>query len=486
MVFLVEDGGKVFLNIAGPMGDEDCLFINVQTPRMRPREALPVMVYIHAGTNIVGSGSGFDASTLCQHEVVFVSFNYRLGVLGNAAFDAAYSESGTVGNYGLQDQRMALDWVQKNIANFGGDPTRVTICGESAGAMAVAAHAGLERSQKLFAQGIMMSGNDDSMPLPKALALGNQFADHVRCKDDDEKKVLECLRSKSAELLINEQLSIFNQSMRALQVPIEDGFELPVGTPLRKLYADGNVPPKPLLAGTCLNDSSIFFALTPREIIRGVATNDLKHSIDRFLEDVGSDDKEKIASLYKPDLFGGVRLALYALGTDGYFECPTRRVLRSFASEQPVYHYIYGARPSSPARALLIPRWVNWLFGVDIIFSLLPPFRWLGAFHTANEYLFWGAADPSSGLKPDERDLGFEMVRLWAKFVHGEKPWTPYGEKEHYKFFDRNSTFEGTQWRSRECDFLGRYQFTWNPLERPAVDKEKKSDLPEDEIAVVV
>jgi para-nitrobenzyl esterase len=121
--------------------DEDCLYLNVWTPATSSSQSLPVMVWIHGGSNLNGAGSQpeFNGSHLASKGVVVVTINYRLDVFGFLAHPELTKESGTnsSGNYGLLDQIAALKWVQKNIRAFGGDPNRVTLFGESAGAFDV-------------------------------------------------------------------------------------------------------------------------------------------------------------------------------------------------------------------------------------------------------------------------------------------------------------------------------------------------------------
>ena len=116
--------------------NEDCLYINVWTPALPPAPLRPVMVWIHGGANIAGSGNE-NGERLMRHGVVLVAFNYRLAVFGFFAHQALAVEmpDHSAGNYGLMDQIAALKWVQQNIKQFGGDATNVTIFGESAGAI---------------------------------------------------------------------------------------------------------------------------------------------------------------------------------------------------------------------------------------------------------------------------------------------------------------------------------------------------------------
>jgi para-nitrobenzyl esterase len=120
-------------------GQEDCLYLNVIVPMWPAAKPLPVMLWLHGGANLGGSGSGdlYNSGTLADHGVVLVTINYRLGVFGFLAHPALTTESPhhASGNYGLMDQILALKWVRDNIAGFGGDPTNITVFGQSAGSI---------------------------------------------------------------------------------------------------------------------------------------------------------------------------------------------------------------------------------------------------------------------------------------------------------------------------------------------------------------
>ncbi len=148
--------------VPGIPPSEDCLFLNVWAPRPpagRVQPPLPVMVFIHGGGFVFGSGAepAYDGTALARHKVVLVTLNYRLGVFGFLAHPALTREAGTSGNYGLLDQVAALRWVQDNIRAFGGDPSRVTLFGESAGGTAVAMLLTSPRAAGLFGQAILQS-----------------------------------------------------------------------------------------------------------------------------------------------------------------------------------------------------------------------------------------------------------------------------------------------------------------------------------------
>ena len=118
---------------------EDCLYLNVWTPAKSPKEKLPVLVWIYGGGFSMGNSAGNDGSELARKGVVLVSMNYRVGQMGFFAHPELSAENpeGVSGNYGILDQIAALEWIQDNIAAFGGDPEKVTIFGESAGGISV-------------------------------------------------------------------------------------------------------------------------------------------------------------------------------------------------------------------------------------------------------------------------------------------------------------------------------------------------------------
>lgn len=161
----------------GPQQSEDCLFLNVWAPpSATPADTLPVMVFIHGGAFVTGAGSSplYDGAYLAAvGNVVVVTLNYRLGPLGFLYLGKSYGQ-GTTGNYGLLDQQQALTWVQTNISAFGGDPKKVTVFGESAGAMSVGLHLfSIPTSKTLFRAAIMESN-----------PMGVVYRDTTRAKKD--------------------------------------------------------------------------------------------------------------------------------------------------------------------------------------------------------------------------------------------------------------------------------------------------------------
>nr|XP_053639153.1 juvenile hormone esterase-like isoform X2 [Cherax quadricarinatus] len=183
-------------------GSEDCLYLNVFTPSEpgSGRRDLPVMVSIHGGAFFCGSASESGPNALLNHDMVLVVIQYRLGVLGFLSTE----DDAIPGNFGLLDQVLALQWVQRNIHHFGGDPQKVTIFGESAGAASVSYHLLSPKSRGLYSQAIMQSGSalnpwaHGKSRRDLALHVGRT----VGCgKLEDSHDLLGCLQQANAEKL---------------------------------------------------------------------------------------------------------------------------------------------------------------------------------------------------------------------------------------------------------------------------------------------
>jgi para-nitrobenzyl esterase len=166
-----------------PVQSEDCLYLNIWVRPAPAGEKMPVMVWIHGGGFMVGSGSRavYDGAALARKGVVLVTFNYRLGPLGNLVYPGLEAESGRdpAGNYGIRDQIAALQWVKNNIDGFGGYRDNVTIFGESSGAMSTALLCSSPETRGLFSQAACQSGGllapPREIPYQEALRDGLEF-----------------------------------------------------------------------------------------------------------------------------------------------------------------------------------------------------------------------------------------------------------------------------------------------------------------------
>ena len=141
---------------------EDCLYLNIYRPTgvvHKGSTPLPVMVWIHGGALVVGESDDYDPTKLiATNNVIVVTLNYRLGYLGYLAESGLDTEGHTAANYGLMDQQFALDWVNRNIAGFGGDPNKITVFGESAGGLSTLSNLVSPTAHGLFEQAIVESG----------------------------------------------------------------------------------------------------------------------------------------------------------------------------------------------------------------------------------------------------------------------------------------------------------------------------------------
>nr|WP_314466524.1 carboxylesterase family protein [uncultured Novosphingobium sp.] len=155
---------------------EDCLYLDVATPSLKPKAPLPVMVWIHGGGNRAGSGAGTVASPIVRRGVVLVSLQYRLSAFGFLSHAALGTHSG---NYGLMDQQAALRWVRANIARFGGDPANVTIFGESAGAQDVGLQMLSPGAKGFFSKAIAESGTPGFGLPPRSLAQNEALGETI-------------------------------------------------------------------------------------------------------------------------------------------------------------------------------------------------------------------------------------------------------------------------------------------------------------------
>jgi para-nitrobenzyl esterase len=237
---------------------EDCLYLNVWTPVWPPQDRAPVMVWIHGGSNVIGSGAegAYDGAALARKGVVVVTVNYRLGVFGFFAHPELTRESPhhASGNYGLLDQIAALQWVQRNIERLGGDPRRVTVFGESAGAVDTGMLLCSPLAAGLFQRVIMESGPVLSIaPRPSPLADGERFGVDL-ARSLGPAGDLRALRDAGPEAVM--ELSRKLAAREAGPEFVLDGWCLHA-TPL-EVFARGNQVPVDLMIGNNGREMSAF------------------------------------------------------------------------------------------------------------------------------------------------------------------------------------------------------------------------------------
>ena len=334
---------------------EDCLYLDIRTPDLHPHHLLPVMVWIHGGSNRAGSARGTTDSGITQRGVLLVSIQYRLGVFGFLSHPALTRESRgrAAGNFGLMDQIAALRWVRRNIAAFGGDPRNVTIFGHSAGAQDVGLLLLSPLARGLYSKAIEQSGSPGFGLPPRSLAenedIGLQLAHSFGAGDDAAG--LAMLRGREARQILAAAEALRSPSLRDasylwLQVTV-DGQVLPLSP--RELLAAGHTNPVALIIGN-----------NTRELT--VPGGD--EQIDAFLADSFGEHEAAARSVYGYRPGGPVPASDASYGSfserlsgDIMFRCPAVRTAQlQAAAGHPVWQYQFGridsARPLGHAGEL--------------------------------------------------------------------------------------------------------------------------------------
>lgn len=269
-------------------GSEDCLFLNVYTPNVKPETPLPVLVHIHGGAYLFGSGNvDLYGPDFFVSEIVVVTLNYRLATLGFLSL----GNCEVPGNAALKDQVAALKWVQKNIHVFGGDPAQVTIKGDTAGASSVGYHMVSPVSKGLFKRAIAASGstfNDYNIGFePKRRAF--VLAQTLGFETDNVTALLEYLQSVDVEKLINIPASYASvlASQEITDIPFKmQPFTAPV---VEKECPQGNFLTEDVLTSLesgNVNKVDVMFGYSNREslLLLPVYVQSLLGQYDRFRE----------------------------------------------------------------------------------------------------------------------------------------------------------------------------------------------------------
>lgn len=287
---------------------EDCLTLNIWSAEPNAAAKRPVMVWIYGGAFVQGGSAYpfYDGTDLAKRGVIVVTINYRLGYLGFFAHPALARENPTepTGNFGLMDQIAALKWVKANIAEFGGDPSNVTIFGESAGGISVNDLVASPEARGLFAKAISESGLG-LLPTPtlaSAQSAAGDFATRMGASGDDM-EVLAKLRGLSTDQILADQAS----NARTL-TPVVDGKVLPED--VSTAYAKGDIAKVPYLAGSNSNEATLMRAIGTRSdgMIKGLG--DRASEVRALYEQNGKLSDEQFAQQLFTD-------GLFAAGAQG-------------------------------------------------------------------------------------------------------------------------------------------------------------------------
>jgi para-nitrobenzyl esterase len=310
---------------------EDCLFLNVFTPRHKDEDGSrqPVMVWIHGGALITGESDDYIPTKLVEDGVTVVTINYRLGALGFLAHPALADANGQSGDYGLMDQQAALRWVQRNIARFGGDPRNVTIFGESAGGLSVLSQIASPQARGLFERAIVESGsyNLTQASLSDAETAGEAFAASAGCAS----QTAACLRSLPVPaILANENTAGYTPNINTEVLPHT----------LKTAFATGSFNRVPVINGTNRDEWRLFVALSELEGHPVTASN--YQSMISATLGVPAPVAAIIAAEYPLSAFPSPSVALGAVGTDAIFACPALTIDQSVSQFVPTFAYEFN------------------------------------------------------------------------------------------------------------------------------------------------
>jgi len=412
-------GGGIFGG--GGEQSEDCLYLNVWTPPGGAGRRLPVMVFIHGGSFLSGSGSIYDGAGLATRDVVVVTINYRLGPFGFFAHPLLTAESphASSGNYGLLDQRAALEWVRRNIACFGGDSGAVTVFGESAGGASIVDHLVSPDSEGLFARAIVQSAPyvDDGIviystrPLSVAERLGQGLSRRLGCADADDE--LAALRAVSADRLLDvgdPGDDLFPTGIT--YQPVVDGWVLP-DEPVDLLTA-GRFGHVPLIIGSTREEAAIAtVAAGPGELDPVEAERHLRRIYgEHFDAIVGlstgaaeeADTEEGGADGGRGTNDDGLPDAAIESVTLTLFTAPARYAAdRMAAAGAPTYRYLFTAAPLGERLGAFHGSELPYVFGSGLLDLDLGGDRSVELSAAMMDYwtAFATTGDPNTGDLPD-------------------------------------------------------------------------------------
>lgn len=384
---------------------EDCLFINIWTPATATKKSkLPVMVWIHGGGFVGGSGggNGFTGASFAKQDVILVSFNYRLGRLGFFAFPALSKENQDEykGNYGYMDQIAALEWIKKNIAEFGGDSKNVTIFGESAGGVSVHSLLTIPAAKGLFKKAIIESGGGrdgvlTGRPIDKenadinypvsAETIGLNFAKRYHIEGDNDEALKKLRALSAAEIVDGGEETAGQGGPTTYPGPILDG-RLVTET-AESAYKAGRQPNVPIIIGS--NSAEV-----PAGFVNANSKEELLSLFGTY--------KNEANTAYDSD--GSIEFAkmLTLVNTDKVWAEPARFTARAFTSKSiPAYLYLFSYVPIS------MKDWMRY-----------------GASHTTEiNFVFDNLVD-SNGITFTEKDKEVSKIMnaYWVNFAKTGNP----------------------------------------------------------------
>lgn len=403
----------------GVFGTEDCLKINVYAPAIR-NKPLPVMVFIHGGGFAIGSGgkSLYGPSFLIKHDVILVTFNYRLGVLGFLCLGIKEAP----GNAAIKDQIAALRWVKKNIGAFGGDPDNITIFGQSAGATSASLLLASKTTEGLFHKVIIQSGSSISSWAinRQPLWVASLIAKDLNYDIKEPQKIYEIFSEIPFQKLImakpKKPLGMYFDTQMLNYPCVEQeipGEEAVITDFPFNVFQDNPKKHVPVIYGTTSKEG---YFLLPDDTKESLAARDAKYIFASDLKFSSEIEAANVSKVIKEYYFGEKNISLEVsniisdLNTELYFEIPAILEAELLISKQRanVYNYLF-----------------NYIGGRNLLSTVVGAFGYKnggGAIHSDELlYLFDGYMWPFSINKQDQKIINL-MTKLWTNFAKNGDP----------------------------------------------------------------
>jgi para-nitrobenzyl esterase len=436
-------------------GDENCLKLNVWVVDPLPATPAPVIVWLHTGAFVATSANfpGSNGKRLAETTgAIVVAPNYRLGPFGFLVHSALVAEAGSSGNYGLLDQRAALEWVRDHIAQFGGDPHNVTLAGTSAGGQSVGMHLVSPHSAALFHRASVQSAYPTTRwaTMAEAAAAGDAFAAALGCTNADSAQAVACMRSKSRDQILT-ALPVGVQQVaeppgQVFWEPVVDGIVIP--NQPRTLFETGSFHRVPTIIG--FNRDEGWGAFIMRSFSSGVSLAQYEAWVTNEFGPYASGVLSQYAADEDPatDIPSPVE-ALAQVTGDAQFVCEARRLARAIErTRTPVYMYSYEhvINTLSPGHVIHGVE-SNILFGNHYSPPVFPSHQLTAADLTLHEAMrgYWTRFAASGNPNADD-----DTVVHWPAFKHP----TGMGRGSNNLLVLAPMIQEGKRAREAQCDYF--------------------------------
>lgn len=445
---------------------EDCLYLNVwalhvNKSQPQPPPLAPVLVWIYGGGFTMGTSSLsiYDGRFLSKSEnVVVVSMNYRLGAFG---FLSLPDNNNIRGNAGLLDQQLALRWVADNIAAFGGDPSKVTIFGESAGSASVGFHLLSPGSKDLFQRAVMQSGSPNapwaSLSQATAWDRSQRLAQRLGCLLSPQDKLEACLQKADAKDIASQQFEVAPEPslVNVPFAPVVDGNFLPHS--VEELLSSNNLPKKDVLFGLNQDEGTYFL---PYGLPGFNNTGQSLITRKQFLQGI------PIALYEAGDAIKEAAIFQYTDWSDEHNRTKNRNNMGSLVGDQlfvsPVLEFMhrYSQRGAK-----------SFLYWFDHRSSVNPWPEWMGVMHGYEiEFIFGMPLNASLGYTKNEVNMTKKFMKHWANFARTGNPgidsfkWPHFtSDQQEYVTLNYHHLELRRQLRPKECRL-------WNTL-MPKIQK---------------